>query len=173
MEIHLFISPCKNIIFKKKNPLKKTKILQDVVTPELISSFNTSQNIFIFQKSVYKKIDLLLLLQVPTLPFGRLKSTNFVNILGYSIFFHSSMATLVDDDICYPCYPTLNRPKHTTVTLIFSCETYVRGGGPKKKKTKRKRNKTHKGWFRMRMTYFSRTFLWATNRKKITCKTET
>jgi hypothetical protein len=26
------ISPCKNIIFKK-NPLKETKILQDIITP--------------------------------------------------------------------------------------------------------------------------------------------
>jgi len=27
------ISPCKNIIFKKKTPLKETKILQDIITP--------------------------------------------------------------------------------------------------------------------------------------------
>jgi hypothetical protein len=26
------ISPCKNIIFKKKNPLKETKIFQDIIT---------------------------------------------------------------------------------------------------------------------------------------------
>ncbi len=38
----------------QKNPLKETKILQDIITLELISSFNTSQNI-IFQKSSYKK----------------------------------------------------------------------------------------------------------------------
>jgi hypothetical protein len=42
------ISPCKNIIFKKKT-LKETKILQDIITLWLISSFNTSQNI-IFAK---------------------------------------------------------------------------------------------------------------------------
>jgi hypothetical protein len=36
------ISPCKNIILKK-NPLKETKILSDIRTLELISSFNTSQ----------------------------------------------------------------------------------------------------------------------------------
>ncbi len=47
------ISPCKNIIFKK-NPLKETQILQDIITLlQLISSFNTSQNI-IFQKHSYK-----------------------------------------------------------------------------------------------------------------------
>jgi hypothetical protein len=38
---------------KKKKPLKETKILQDIITLELISSFNTSQNI-IFQKSSYQ-----------------------------------------------------------------------------------------------------------------------
>jgi len=43
----------KYIIFKK-NPLKKTKIFQDIIILYLISSFNTSQNI-IFQKSSYKK----------------------------------------------------------------------------------------------------------------------
>jgi hypothetical protein len=37
----------------QKNPLKETQILQDIITLELISSFNTSQNI-IFQKSSYK-----------------------------------------------------------------------------------------------------------------------
>ncbi len=47
------ISPCKNIPNLQKNPLKETKILQDIITLELISSFNTSQNI-IFQKSSYK-----------------------------------------------------------------------------------------------------------------------
>jgi len=46
------ISQCKNIIFKK-NPLKETKILQDIITLQLISNVNTSQNI-IFQKSSYK-----------------------------------------------------------------------------------------------------------------------
>jgi hypothetical protein len=38
----------------QKNPLKEAKILQDIITRELISSFNTSQNI-IFQKCSYKK----------------------------------------------------------------------------------------------------------------------
>jgi hypothetical protein len=37
----------------QKNPLKETKILQDIITLELISSFNTIQNI-IFQKSSYE-----------------------------------------------------------------------------------------------------------------------
>jgi len=37
----------------QKNALNETKILQDIITPQLISSFNTSQNI-IFQKSSYK-----------------------------------------------------------------------------------------------------------------------
>jgi hypothetical protein len=37
----------------QKNPLKETKILQDIITLELISTFNTSQNIT-FQKSSYK-----------------------------------------------------------------------------------------------------------------------
>jgi hypothetical protein len=46
------ISPCKNTILKK-NPLKETKILQDIITLELISSFNTSQSIT-FQKSSYE-----------------------------------------------------------------------------------------------------------------------
>jgi hypothetical protein len=43
----------KYIIFKK-NPLKETKIFQDIIILYLISSFNTSQNI-IFEKSSYKK----------------------------------------------------------------------------------------------------------------------
>jgi hypothetical protein len=47
------ISPCKNIPNLQKNPLKETKILQDIITLKLISSFNTSQNM-IFQKSSYK-----------------------------------------------------------------------------------------------------------------------
>jgi hypothetical protein len=37
----------------QKNPLKKTKLLQDITTLLLIPSFNISQNI-IFQKSSYK-----------------------------------------------------------------------------------------------------------------------
>jgi hypothetical protein len=37
----------------QKNPLKETKILQDIITLYSISSFNTSQN-SIFQKSLYK-----------------------------------------------------------------------------------------------------------------------
>jgi len=40
-------------VFFLKNPLKETKIFKDITTLELISSFNTSQNI-IFQKSWYK-----------------------------------------------------------------------------------------------------------------------
>jgi hypothetical protein len=45
---------------QKKNPLKKeTKILQDItITLELISSFNTSQNISSFKNPHIKKIDL-------------------------------------------------------------------------------------------------------------------
>jgi hypothetical protein len=38
------ILPCKNAVFKE-NPLKETKTLQDIIALELISSFNTSQNI--------------------------------------------------------------------------------------------------------------------------------
>ncbi len=38
---------------QKKNPLKDTKFLQDIITLQLISSFDTSQNIII-QKSSYK-----------------------------------------------------------------------------------------------------------------------
>jgi hypothetical protein len=46
------ISPCKNIMFQ--NPLKESKILQDIIILQLIiPSFNTSQNIM-FQKSSYK-----------------------------------------------------------------------------------------------------------------------
>jgi hypothetical protein len=45
------ISPRQNIIFRKSS--KKKLILQNIITLELISSFNTSQNI-IFQKSSYK-----------------------------------------------------------------------------------------------------------------------
>jgi hypothetical protein len=37
----------------QKHPLQETKILHDIITLQLISSFNTSQNI-IFQKSSYK-----------------------------------------------------------------------------------------------------------------------
>jgi len=47
------ILQCKNIIFKKTNPLKETKLLQDITTLSLIPSFYTSQNI-IFQKSSHK-----------------------------------------------------------------------------------------------------------------------
>jgi hypothetical protein len=49
------ISPYKKYIPNlQKNPLKETKILQDIITLYLISSFNTSQNIKVFQKSSYK-----------------------------------------------------------------------------------------------------------------------
>jgi len=43
-------------IESSKNPLKETKILHDIIITLLISSFNTSQNIIIFQKSSYKNI---------------------------------------------------------------------------------------------------------------------
>ncbi len=43
----------------QKNPLKETIILQDNITLELISHFNTSQNIASF-KNPHLKIDLLL-----------------------------------------------------------------------------------------------------------------
>jgi hypothetical protein len=46
---NLDISSCKKYNLQK-NPLKETKILQDMIILILISSFNTSQNI-IFQKS--------------------------------------------------------------------------------------------------------------------------
>jgi hypothetical protein len=39
--------------YNSKNPLKETKILQDIITLQLISSFNTRQYI-IFQKSSYE-----------------------------------------------------------------------------------------------------------------------
>jgi len=48
-----YFTPCKNLPNLQKNPLKETKILQDIITLYLISSFNTSQNIS-FQKSSYK-----------------------------------------------------------------------------------------------------------------------
>jgi hypothetical protein len=51
METQIFHHAIYYIIFK--NPLKETKVLQDIITLQLISSFNTSQNI-IFQKSLYK-----------------------------------------------------------------------------------------------------------------------
>jgi hypothetical protein len=44
----------------QKNLLKETKILQDTITLELISSFNASQNI-IFQKSSYKNRPIIIL----------------------------------------------------------------------------------------------------------------
>jgi hypothetical protein len=55
---NLNISPCKiylkKILFNKKTQKEKTpKILHDIITLELSSSFNTSQNI-IFQESSYK-----------------------------------------------------------------------------------------------------------------------
>jgi len=42
----------------QKNPLNETKILQNIITEELISSFNTSQNIKSF-KNPHIKIDLV------------------------------------------------------------------------------------------------------------------
>jgi len=50
MEIQVFHNAK---IESSKNPLKETKILQDIITLKLISSFKTSQNI-ILQKSSYK-----------------------------------------------------------------------------------------------------------------------
>jgi uncharacterized metal-binding protein len=44
----------------QKNPLKETKILQDTITLEIISSFNISQNI-IFQKASYKNRPIIIL----------------------------------------------------------------------------------------------------------------
>jgi hypothetical protein len=46
------ISPCKSLIFKNSSK-RNQKILKDIITLELISSFNMSQNI-IFQKSSYQ-----------------------------------------------------------------------------------------------------------------------
>jgi hypothetical protein len=57
METQIFHSAKKYNL--QKNPLKQTKILQDIITLELISSFNTSQNIiylFIYKKYHLKKI---------------------------------------------------------------------------------------------------------------------
>jgi hypothetical protein len=47
------ISPCKKINLQK-NPPKETKILQDIITLKLISSFNTQAKNVTFQKSSYK-----------------------------------------------------------------------------------------------------------------------
>jgi hypothetical protein len=44
------ISPCKNIIFKKNPPKETKKSSRYHITLQIISSFNTSQNIT-FQKS--------------------------------------------------------------------------------------------------------------------------
>jgi hypothetical protein len=52
MKIQIF-HHAKMTIFEKKSLWKETKILQDIITLELISSFNTSQNIN-FQKSLYQ-----------------------------------------------------------------------------------------------------------------------
>jgi hypothetical protein len=46
MEIQIFHYAKNNL---QKNPLKETKILQDIITLQLISSFNTSQNISSFK----------------------------------------------------------------------------------------------------------------------------
>jgi hypothetical protein len=49
------------ILSSKKNPRKETKILQDIITlKELITSFNTSQNI-IFQKSSDKNRPIIII----------------------------------------------------------------------------------------------------------------
>jgi hypothetical protein len=49
----------------KKNPLKETKILEDIITLYLISSINSRQNI-IFQKSSYKKKTYYLKAKIPS-----------------------------------------------------------------------------------------------------------
>jgi hypothetical protein len=46
---------------KKNNPLKGTKILQDIKTLELISSFKHKPKYYYFFKNAHIKIDLLLL----------------------------------------------------------------------------------------------------------------
>jgi len=61
--------------YNSKNPLKETKILQDIITLQLISSFNTRQNIF-FQKSLYKNR--------PIITWGQ-------NCLSYYILLYSIM----------------------------------------------------------------------------------
>jgi hypothetical protein len=45
-----------------KNPLKETKVLWDIITLELISSFNTSPKWSSFKNPHIKILDLLLLL---------------------------------------------------------------------------------------------------------------
>ncbi len=57
MEVEIFISPWKNIIFIKKIPLKETKILQDIIIT-LINNlkFQHKPKYIIFQKSSYNKI---------------------------------------------------------------------------------------------------------------------
>jgi hypothetical protein len=56
------------------------RILQDIITLHLISSLNTSQNIT-FQKSSYKKIDLLLTGQ---------------NLLSYYILYNETKHNILD-----------------------------------------------------------------------------
>jgi hypothetical protein len=46
----------------QKNPLKETKILQDIITLGLISSFNTTSQNIIFQKSSYKNRPIIIYL---------------------------------------------------------------------------------------------------------------
>jgi hypothetical protein len=53
METQIFHHAKKQKPNLQKNPLKGTKIFQDIITLYLIPSFNTGQNI-IFQKSSYK-----------------------------------------------------------------------------------------------------------------------
>ncbi len=62
METQIFHHAKKNQKKKnlQKNSLKETKILQDIITLQLISSFNTSQNI-IFQKSSYKNRPIIII----------------------------------------------------------------------------------------------------------------
>jgi hypothetical protein len=50
------ISPCKKYILEK-NPLKETKILQDIITLQLISSFNEAKISSL--KNPHRRMDLL------------------------------------------------------------------------------------------------------------------
>ncbi len=62
METQIFHHAKYNL--QEKNPLQETKILQNIITLELISSFNTSQNI-VFQKCSYKNRPVIIIAQGP------------------------------------------------------------------------------------------------------------
>ncbi len=91
MEIFLYgnsnISLCKKYNLQK-NPLKETKIFQDIITLLLISSFNTSQNI-IFQKSSQKNRPIII--QGPK----SFKVTVLYNESKHNILAIASMRSLV------------------------------------------------------------------------------